>query len=859
MKYKNYFLTMVLWLCHFIILAKPLPTLSKSQKPTWLRETTRTPQKINTDDISMGYYFELIESQYHLGLETYYNKTIKVLFDDNGIENAGQEFVTFDPVYQKLVIHEFYILREGKQLDRLNLSKFNIHATENDLSRSIYNGQFTAHNVIDDLRKGDKIVFAYSIIGFNPVFEGKFANSYYLESAEPVGLVHLNYVVPDARNILFKTHAGAKAGKKEKLAGHTQYTWEENTSVSSEYEEWLPSWFQKFAWVECSEFSTWRQVSEWAMRVNPIPDLSETSSIKKFTNNLWNEVSGNKYKFIEHCVNFVQNEIRYMGIEMGQHSHRAHLPEKVFNQRYGDCKDKSILLAAMLEDKGIETSIVLANTNQYKGLDDQLPSPFSFNHMVLMIKLDHELKMIDPTITNQSGPIEFRYFPYYGEVLLCEQGSKLTAVDKPSMNKVFEENILQLGSEGSATLIVKTRFEGGEADQMRTTIKEIGKNQLYKDYESFYSKLYNHAVRKDNLLVEDDQLNNVLKIQEFYTIKKVVHTDEQGKLMVPAFSKTLADLLPEIKEGRLSPVALTYPTDRSHIIKIVNKNNQVIGNYESAQSFNRKAYRIAQNVFNSKDTLVVQLALEFHQPYIHSEDIKEYLGDMTEKNNLFFYYYFLDANGFINIQDFTNFKLHYLSFGYFLLIVGLTCMLWIFKLQKLRPKSIDGSLALTQYSEIGGWMILYMIGLVAGTLLNAAELFGSESVLDANFIDYVYSEPNTGFVLKFFLFFTLTYFSISITSTIFIIYFFFKRRDIVPPAIILNMIFNLVAYLIMLVSLQHLKIESHNLQEIYVDIMKSLFAFIVWGTYFYQSKRVRGTFTVPYQYEIKKDEFTEKN
>jgi transglutaminase-like putative cysteine protease len=36
-----------------------------------------------------------------------------------------------------------------------------------------------------------------------------------------------------------------------------------------------------------------------------------------------------------------------MGIEMGQYSHKANNPERVFKQRYGDCKDKSLLLVSM--------------------------------------------------------------------------------------------------------------------------------------------------------------------------------------------------------------------------------------------------------------------------------------------------------------------------------------------------------------------------------------------------------------------------------------------------------------------------------------------------------------------------------
>ena len=56
-----------------------------------------------------------------------------------------------------------------------------------------------------------------------------------------------------------------------------------------------------------------------------------------------------RQKYFRVAVNFVQNEIRYMGIETGKYSHKANSPEKVFKQRYGDCKDKSLLLASILK------------------------------------------------------------------------------------------------------------------------------------------------------------------------------------------------------------------------------------------------------------------------------------------------------------------------------------------------------------------------------------------------------------------------------------------------------------------------------------------------------------------------------
>ncbi|MDR2283492.1 MAG: DUF3857 domain-containing protein, partial [Sphingobacterium sp.] len=126
-------------------------TIQKTASPNWLRPTTKKAIKPNLDDISDGYYYELIEHQINLATQTKYYKDIKVLFDQTGIENLGQVQVTFDPHFQKLQIHELKVIRHGKDINLLPQAKFKLLASETELSRSIYNGSQMAHYVLEDL------------------------------------------------------------------------------------------------------------------------------------------------------------------------------------------------------------------------------------------------------------------------------------------------------------------------------------------------------------------------------------------------------------------------------------------------------------------------------------------------------------------------------------------------------------------------------------------------------------------------------------------------------------------------------------------------------------------------------------
>ena len=89
------------------------------------------------------------------------------------------------------------------------------------------------------------------------------------------------------------------------------------------------------------------------------------------------------------ALQFVQDDIRYMGIEIGENSHKPADPSKVFAQRFGDCKEKSYLLCVMLRAMNIDASPVLINTVSKKSISELLPAPTDFDHLTVRVKLDN--------------------------------------------------------------------------------------------------------------------------------------------------------------------------------------------------------------------------------------------------------------------------------------------------------------------------------------------------------------------------------------------------------------------------------------------------------------------------------------
>ena len=614
---------------------------------------------------------------------------MKVLIENTGAENAGEINISFDPQYQKLYVHEVKILRGNQVIDQLQLSNFKIIASETESSRFIYNGTYSAYLILDDLRKGDKIVTSYSLKGFNPVFGNKFFDSYSLQYYEPIGVVHVSYMVPKERSITFRNYQGAVAPKEELKNGYQYYSWEETDLPGYDYEDYTPAWYNEYQWIECSEFKSWHEVGQWAKSVNEILPLEKKSPLQMYADNLWREAKEDLNEYFRLAVDFVQNEVRYMGVEIGEYSHRANSPHKVFNQRYGDCKDKSVLLATLLTYKGIDASLVLAHTYRGDGIDKELHSPGSFNHMVLQAKVDGRVQFIDPTITNQAGNIRYRYFPYYGQVLVLNDSEKLKESPKEDGGRVSIEEKYLMKNDGTARLEVKSIYTRYRADNIRSYFMNNARKQIQKDYLAYYSEKHRAIVEEKPIKFIDDGEANQVQVLEYYSIDEDFASKEQEseRKYVDFYASPIANKFPDIKPNRKGPVSLDYPFSMDYTVLLINPDDNPMGRIFENDYFNSTSYYLSKNISSVKDTLRIRYEIGIQETHIDQKQLKEYYTHFKNKDQIFYSAFYVNDDGTIGIDDMMSGSVNPWVLCYTLLLV-LGLFLLIKRYNKTTPSSI---------------------------------------------------------------------------------------------------------------------------------------------------------------------------
>lgn len=230
---------------------------------------------------------------------------------------------------------------------------------------------------------------------------------------------------------------------------------------------------------------------------------------------------------------WVRNNIRYVAIENGEFGLRPVEAEKVFINRYGDCKGSANLIRMMLRAIGIDGRMVWIGTKGHvPGTWTELVSLAAGNHQIAAAVLPDTTIFIDGTVPfapngyippNISGQ---QCLIFNGEKCLVDTVPEIEGVNLISLNGVFTltDNIL----EGD----LKATYEGAErilVESLITSVSAPKRKSLLQKLLSFGRK----SVLPDNIEVisgQPDSRQTEIKYQE--KDSKAVKNLSSGKIYV---------------------------------------------------------------------------------------------------------------------------------------------------------------------------------------------------------------------------------------------------------------------------------------------------------------------------------------
>lgn len=818
-----------------------LAQVQKTNTPNWVNkvEYNKNP-KIDEASIEQGLFRLLYEQQINETTKEFHFRYATKITENVGVQAGSSIDILYDPSFESLEFHSIYIIRNGEYIDKLKTSDFQLIRRELNSENYIYDGTLSAMSNLSDVRVDDIIEYSYSIKGDNPIHKGKFFYTFYLNDFQPVGQIHLSVLTN--KNLDFSYKNSSKEFNKSKKGDSFYYLFSDKSINTNDYDLNAPGWKLQYKMAFVSEYKTWKDVINWGVNVFDVnKSLSKELKNKILEINNANTSSGDK---INASLNFVQDDIRYLGLESGIGAYEPFSSSKVFEQRFGDCKDKSLLLVTMLNEMGIEAYPMLVNTYLKKTITELPPSPTVFDHCVVKV-IDKKVGVLfyDPTIANQGGSFDTNAFPDYRFGLVLKKGNtELDEIYSLTNSNAEVTDYYELEEVGKgATLKTTSVYFDAEADYMRSYYKNNSINSIKKEYESFYANYFYNIKSKKIPQFKDDIENNKFTTYETYEIDSIWQTSLVTNQIIASFYPyTIINTLsmPE-KRDRDLPFALPYPTTRTHKINVKlpqkwNIDRENI-NINSSSIF----YDFDARYNESKDLLSLTHILKFKKDHVTFEEFNSYYDDVKKIDTNIAYSLIIPVNAKSSFSS-ENW-LEY--FGIFLFILVFLSAVW----SAIKVYEYDPEPKIESYFEenkkINGWLILLGISLCLSPIGVLITLFSSDAtLLNGSWI--LFLDPNSEFYnlsLGIVILFEMVVNVFLFVYLFLYIYLFFTKRSSFPKLYAYTLI-GILIFIILDTFLVNLISNVNTEQSEINEIIKSFLRAAIISSYLLLSDNVKETF-----------------
>jgi len=552
------------------------PGWSVQTVPTWVVSVEPSSvESTATAETPNGGRYLLYDRQVRVGaVVESYTRSTRLITNEAGLATSSQVRIDFDPSYETVAIHSVTVRRGAETSNRLVADAVKILQREPNLEAQVFDGRQSAVLFVSDLRVGDVVETAFTIRAADPNAQGHYVDTFLLAAPEPVGHLHARVVLSDARRARIRIHAPdgdrAEFGAEPKTTVlGTEYRWDRHDVRGFPADPLLPRWHFPFPWVQVSDFDSWAEVSAWGTRLFDADAIAspKTGALAEWIASM-QQAHADPDELLLETIRFVQDQIRYVGIETGVSRHRPTDPSKVFERRYGDCKDKAALLVAVLRGYGLEASPALVSTQHGHILEEVTPTNLFFDHVIArVVTRTGMLLWVDATSSLQGGRLDrLRSSPFEIALPLGVREHRITRMPLADVQHppLVVNDRYKVGDPASnaETLLESERiYEGEVADGMRAHFRGKTSDEIAKELTATYLGLHPTIRHVGSPEQADDRVKNRFVVTIHFAIPGFWRRDDLQQRWITEMSAGIVQtfLQRPPNDKRTAPLNIPFP------------------------------------------------------------------------------------------------------------------------------------------------------------------------------------------------------------------------------------------------------------------------------------------------------------
>lgn len=771
---------------------------------------------------------------------SYYAHIVVHLGSQSAVDDQSHLQITYRPATERIILHRLTLRRGEQNIDQLRRARISTLRRELDLEQGIIDGELTTSIVLEDVRVGDILEYSYTRTTGEDGLNTAFSDSYTTQWSVPARSSHLRILYPGSRRINVRNTNANEQPQARDVGAWRELVWQWRGLSGIPREEDRPGWFDHYPYIQFSEYPSWQAVAHWAQPLYPQVQLSPElrTLVAQFKSS-----GASKQQQIVQALRFVQDNIRYTGIEIGPGGYQPQSPDVVLKRRFGDCKEKSYLLRTLLHALGVDARVALVSSYRGQATRNLLPSPAAFDHMIVQVKHDGTPYWFDTTRSLQGGTLDTIPQAHYGAALMIDDAGEFETIPAVTLDgpqqEVVERFDTTAGVFSKATMQVESTFLGTAADGMRSYLADSGLEEVTRNYLNFYKDKFPTISVKEPLRFTDDRDANKLVVSESYVLDPAFtkgENDKQHYLEFNAHPVKKAAGAPKTIV-RTSALQLDHPTHVRYRAEVRLPEAWSVAKLD--KTIADPAFTYHSSVRYERNTVTTEFEFKTLTDYVPAAAVPEYARKLEAVREDAYYYlsYAADAPG-----ERSPFKLSLtMLFAALAGVVGGGLLArWLYRYENPRfpaPAPANAPEGIT------GWMLPPALSTIVTPLMIAYALYVSRNYFDAGVLANLGSgqDPVVAHWGKIGLFGGILLGYAVVVFSGFMSYLLFTKRRGFPPGFIAML---WLASLWSMVTLASFAALGLGKQTKLTDprVIRDLLSATIWTAYILRSKRVRATF-----------------
>ncbi len=308
------------------------------------------------------------------------------------IKNGFGEFQReYNPRFDKLKMEAVIITPEGI---RIHHKKVQDKARSGD--NAVYDDTRVVTLTLPRITVGSTVEVTINDHNYKPRVPGQVDLICQIEPNASVKSLRYSFTWPQGMDLTFLPFNGLEPGRSTRKDGKQKQEWIFHERDEIPEEPNMPPMEHVVGHLGVSHWKNWSQmdaffapVIEGSAKVTPPIQMLAEDIMAKSTSTA---------DRIQEVFNYIDDNIRYVSMNLGQNGLTPHPAEETLKNRYGDCKDRAALAITVLKALGVKAYPCLV-APQLPDIDDRLPRWGYFNHMIAAVE-HNGLHFVESTDNN---------------------------------------------------------------------------------------------------------------------------------------------------------------------------------------------------------------------------------------------------------------------------------------------------------------------------------------------------------------------------------------------------------------------------------------------------------------------------